>query len=87
MPGSPRDVSRGVESPGEESRRGAIAAQAIEAQLSFGQIKPRRGQVLACAEQHPWEKTWRTSIVLQKMFCFPGEQMETLAYGQDAARN
>ncbi|MGO9237042.1 MAG: hypothetical protein ACLP4V_24330, partial [Methylocella sp.] len=28
-PGSPRDLSRGVESPGEESRSGAIAAQAI----------------------------------------------------------
>ena len=30
----------------------AIAVQAIEAQPAFGQIKPMRGQVLACAEQH-----------------------------------
>src|SRR3984957_5865475 len=31
----------------------------------FGQIKPKRGQALACAEQHP-EKTSRTSIVENK---------------------
>jgi hypothetical protein len=35
-----------VERPGEESLTGAIAAQAIEAQLPFGQIKPRRGRVV-----------------------------------------
>jgi hypothetical protein len=33
--------------PGEESRSGGIAAQAIEAQPASGQIKPPRGQVLA----------------------------------------
>jgi len=35
-PGAPSDLSRGVESPGEESLTGAVAAQAIEAQPSFG---------------------------------------------------
>src|ERR1700676_4920863 len=30
----------------------AVAVQAIEAQPAFGQIKPMRGEVLACAEQH-----------------------------------
>ena len=34
-------------SPGEESRAAAVAAQAIEAQPSFGQIKPLRGRVAA----------------------------------------
>jgi len=33
--------------PGEESRSGGVAAQAIEAQPVSGQIKPARGQVLA----------------------------------------
>src|SRR5579864_1933490 len=33
-------------SPGEESRPGAVASQAIEAQPSFGQIKPGRGRVV-----------------------------------------
>jgi hypothetical protein len=37
-PGPPRDLSRGVESPGEESLAAAIAVQAIEAQPAFGQI-------------------------------------------------
>jgi hypothetical protein len=33
-------LSRGVASPGEESLTAAVAAQAIEAQPSFGQIQP-----------------------------------------------
>jgi hypothetical protein len=33
-------LARNGRSPGEESRAAAIAAQAIEAQPSFGQIKP-----------------------------------------------
>ena len=64
--GVPTGLPRGVESPGEESRPDGVAAQAIEAQPVFGQIKPRRGQVLACAEQHPREKTSRTSIAKNK---------------------
>src|ERR1700688_1132104 len=32
-------------SPGEESLTAAVASQAIEAQPSFGQIKPGRGRV------------------------------------------
>ena len=44
--------ARNGRSPGEESLAAAIAVQAIEAQPAFGQIKPMRGQVLACAEQH-----------------------------------
>ena len=40
-------LARNGRSPGEESLAAAIAAQAIEAQPSFGQIKPMRGQVVA----------------------------------------
>ena len=45
-------LARNGRSPGEESLTAAVAVQAIEAQPAFGQIKPMRGQVLACAEQH-----------------------------------
>jgi hypothetical protein len=45
-------LARNGRSPGEESLAAAIAVQAIEAQPPFGQIKPLRGKVLACAEQH-----------------------------------
>src|ERR1700730_17828851 len=38
-------LARNGHSPGEESRSGAVAAQAIEAQPPFGQIKPKRGRV------------------------------------------
>ena len=36
--------ARNGRSPGEESRTAAVAAQAIEAQPSSGQIKPKRGR-------------------------------------------
>ena len=39
-------LARNGRSPGEESRSDAVAAQAIEAQPSYGQIKPRRGRVV-----------------------------------------
>jgi hypothetical protein len=45
-------LARNGQSPGEESLTAAIAVQAIEAWPAFGQIKPMRGQVLACAERH-----------------------------------
>jgi hypothetical protein len=45
-------LARNGQSPGEESLAAAVAVQAIEAQPAFGQIKPMRGEVLACAEQH-----------------------------------
>ena len=35
------------------------------------------------AEQHPREKTWRTSNVLHKRSGFPGEEKETLAFRKD----
>src|SRR5258708_10872451 len=54
--GSPRALSRGVASPGEESLTAAIAVQAIEAQPAFGQIEPMRGQVLAGALNSIFER-------------------------------
>src|SRR5574337_299683 len=66
-------------SPGEESRSADVAAQSIEAQPLFGQIRPSRGQVRPCAEQHPQEKSWRMSVVLHKMSDGSGVEKETVA--------
>jgi len=45
--------ARGMgEAQGKKVDPSAIAVQAIEAQPTFGQIKPMRGKVLACTEQH-----------------------------------
>ena len=66
-------------SPGEESRADGVAAQAIEAQPVFGQIRPSRGQVRPCAEQHPREKTWRMSVDPHKMSDASGVEKEAVA--------
>jgi hypothetical protein len=66
-------------SPGEESRSAGIAVQAIEAQPLFGQIRPSRGHVRPCAEQHPQEMTWRISDVPHKMSDGSGAEKETVA--------
>jgi len=50
------------EAQGKKVDPSSVAAQAIEAQPAFGQIRPSRGQVLARTEQHPWEKTWPLSV-------------------------
>jgi len=65
--------------PGEESRSGGVAAQAIEAKPVLGQIRPARDQVCPSAEQHPQEKTWRMSVVLHKMLDGSGVEKETMA--------
>ncbi|MBN9527216.1 MAG: hypothetical protein J0H82_13475, partial [Alphaproteobacteria bacterium] len=73
-------ASRGMGfSPGEESRADGVAAQAIEAQPVFGQIRPSRGQVRPCSEQHPREKTWLISVVLHKMSARSGVEKEAIA--------
>ena len=77
-------LARNGRSPGEESFTGAVAAQAIEAQPVFGQIKPGEAVWLACDEQHPREKTWRTSLGPHKRFGIPGEGKEILAYRKAA---
>src|SRR5262249_20244292 len=45
-------LARKGRSPGEESLTAAVAAQAIEAQTSFGQIKPSEARWLASVRQH-----------------------------------
>jgi hypothetical protein len=66
-------------SPGEESRPDDIAAQAIEAQPVFDQIRPSRGQVRPCAEHHPQEKTWPMSLVPRKRSNSSGVETEAVA--------
>jgi len=66
-------------SPGEESRADGVAAQAIEAQPVFGQIRPSRGQVRPCAEQRPQEKSWRMSVAQHKMSNGAGVEKEAVA--------
>jgi hypothetical protein len=56
-------ASRGMgESPGEESRSDAVAAQAIEAQPVSGQIRPSRGKVRRGAEEHRGEDLAKTGF-------------------------
>jgi hypothetical protein len=66
-------------SPGEESRSADVAAQSIEAQPVFGQIRPSRSQVRPSAEQHPQETTWRISVVPHKMQTGSGAEKEIMA--------
>jgi hypothetical protein len=75
--GSPRTLSRGVASPGEESFTAAIAVQAIEAQPAFGQIEPMRGQVLAGAEQHFERRRARYRSAHTRGPAFPAKEKET----------
>jgi hypothetical protein len=53
-------------SPGEESRINGVAAQTIEAQPVFGQIKPSQRPGASHAETRSWEKTWLISVMLYK---------------------
>src|SRR5215470_15255035 len=72
----PRALSRGVASPGEESLAAAIAAQAIEAQPSFGQIEPSGPAWFAWVRQLLKENTWRISTAPHKRPCSSGEEKE-----------
>src|SRR5262249_3473418 len=68
-------LARNGRSPGEESLTAVVAAQAIEPQPSFGQIKPSEAGRLATEE-----KTWRISNNLHKRPATSGDGKETLAY-------
>jgi hypothetical protein len=72
------------EAQGKKVDPSAVAAQAIEAQPPFGQIKPRGGKVASRAEQDLREKTWRTPVGPHKTFRSAGEGKETLAYRKAA---
>jgi len=59
-------ASRGMgEAQGKKVDPSAVAAQAIEAQPSFGQIKPSEAAWLARSDSSE-EKTWRISSNLHK---------------------
>src|SRR5262245_20542115 len=67
-------LARNRRSPGEESRAGAIVAQAIEVQPSFGQIKPSRR--LGRRSGSSRRKTWRISTETHKRLGLSGEEKE-----------
>ena len=67
------------EAQGKKVDTGAVAAQAIEAQTSSGQISQGEAVWFARTEQHHREKTWQTADVLHKRYTVPGEEKETLA--------
>ena len=70
-------LARNGRSPGEESLTGAVAAQAVEAQPSFGQIKPSEGAWRRSGS--PEEKTWRILSEPHKRPGSPGEEKENAA--------
>ncbi|MDE5456035.1 hypothetical protein GWE18_25050 [Bradyrhizobium sp. CSA112] len=71
-------ASRGMGvSPGEESRFDSVAAQTIEAQPVFGQIKPSQRPGALRAETQSREKTWLISVMLYKRSEQLGEEKET----------
>jgi len=70
-------LARNGRSPGEESLTAAVAAQAIEAQPSSGQISQREAVVARRTASS--EKTWLTQEVLHKRGGTPGEEKEAVA--------
>jgi len=70
-------LARNGRSPGEESLADAVAAQAIEAQPSSGQISQREAVVARRTASS--EKTWLTEKVLHKRAGTPGGQKEAIA--------
>jgi hypothetical protein len=70
-------LARNGRSPGEESLTDAIAAQAIEAQPSSGQIS--QGEAVVVRRTASSEKTWLTQKVLRKRAGTPGEEKEAVA--------
>ncbi len=75
----------GWKAQGKKVDPSAVAAQAIEAEPSFGQIKPWRGPSGPRIAQHSREKIWRTSIAAHKRPGFPGVEIETLVERKDCA--
>jgi hypothetical protein len=82
-PGSPRDLSRGVDSPGEESRS---VRRCGSDDRGAAVLRPDQAMERPCgprAEQHHREKTWLTSSAPHKRSGIPGEEKETLAFRKD----
>jgi hypothetical protein len=68
-------LARNGRSPGEESLAAAIAAQAIEAQASFGHIEPSEAAWFARSGSTE-ENTWRLSSDPHKRSRLSGEGKE-----------
>jgi hypothetical protein len=77
-------LARNERSSGEESRSYGIAAQAIEAQPVFGQIKPREARC-SRAEQQPREKAWLNCGTAFKRLDNTGAEKESIAWKREAA--
>ena len=69
--------------PGEESRS---VRRCVSGDRGAAVLRPDQAMERPCgphAEQHPREKTWRTSNVPHKRLGFPGEEKETVAFRKD----
>jgi hypothetical protein len=73
------------EAQGKKVDPSAVAAQAIEAQPSFGQIKPRRGHVARVRPTASSGEDVADKKRPSKRVSSSGEGKETLAYKQAAA--
>jgi len=67
------------EAQGKKVFSGAVAAQAIEAQPSYGEINPRRGRVVEALNSILRQKTWLTRVVLHKRSDSSGEEKDAVA--------
>ena len=65
------------EAQGKKVVSDGVAAQTIEAQPVFGQIKPSQRPGASRAETQSWEKTWLISVMLYKRSEQLGEEKET----------
>ena len=73
----------GATAPGEESRS---VRRCVSGDRGAAVLRPDQAMERPCgphAEQHPREKTWRTSNAAHKRPGFPGEEKETLAFRKD----
>jgi hypothetical protein len=65
------------EAQGKKVVSDGVAAQTIEAQPVFGQIKPSQRPGASHAETQSWEKRWLISVMLYKRSEQLGEEKET----------
>jgi len=71
-------ASRGMgKAQGKKVVSDGVAAQTIEAQPVFGQIKPSQRPGASRSETQSWEKTWLISVMLYKRSEQLGEEKET----------
>src|SRR5579872_3520238 len=81
-PGSPKGMPVGWEAQGKKVDPTPLRLR----RSRHSRPSARSSQERPCgprAEQHPQEKTWRTSRAAHKMSGIPGEAKETLAHRKD----